>query len=45
MGAGVAASRTPHPNAARLRSVVTHTVYGVGLYLAAEIWAMIGAAA
>ena len=44
MGAGIAASRTPNPNAARLRSVVTHTVYGVGLYVAGEIWAMISAA-
>jgi hypothetical protein len=32
MGAGIAASRTPHPNAARLRSVAAHTVFGVGLY-------------
>ena len=37
MGAGIAASRTPHPNAARLQSLLTHTVYGAGLYLAA--WA------
>lgn len=29
MGAGVAASRTQRPNVARLRSVVTHTVYGL----------------
>lgn len=34
MGAGIAASRTPHPAAARWRSVVTHTVFGIGLYLA-----------
>jgi hypothetical protein len=34
MGAGVAASRTPQPGAARLRSLVTHTVFGFGLYLA-----------
>lgn len=32
MGAGVAASRTPHPWAARLQSIVTHAVFGVGLY-------------
>lgn len=34
MGAGIAASRTPRPNAARLQSVVTHTVFGLGLYAA-----------
>jgi hypothetical protein len=32
MGAGVAASRTPHPGAARLQSLVTHAVFGLGLY-------------
>ncbi len=32
MGAGVAASRTPRPAAARLQSLVTHTVFGLGLY-------------
>lgn len=35
-GAGVAASRTPHPNAARLRSVLNHLSFGVGLYIAAK---------
>ncbi len=35
MGAGIAASKTPNPNAARLRSVVTHTVFGLGLYASA----------
>lgn len=35
MGAGVASSRTPAPLWNSLKSVVTHTVYGVGLYLAA----------
>ena len=34
MGSGVAASRTPRPNAARLQSLVTHAVFGVGLYAA-----------
>jgi hypothetical protein len=34
MGAGIAASRTPNPAAARLRSLVTHAVFGVGLYVA-----------
>ena len=35
MGAGVAASRMPRPNAARVQSVVTHTIFGLGLYVAA----------
>jgi hypothetical protein len=35
MGAGIAASRTPNPRAARLRNVATHTVYGIGLYASA----------
>jgi hypothetical protein len=32
MGAGIAASRTPRPGAARLQSLVTHTIFGLGLY-------------
>lgn len=35
MGAGIAASRTPKPAAARLQSVLTHLVFGAGLYLSA----------
>ena len=34
MGAGIAASRTPRPWAARLQSLVTHAVFGFGLYAA-----------
>jgi hypothetical protein len=34
MGAGIAARRTSRPNAARLQSVVTHAVFGGGLYAA-----------
>lgn len=34
MGLGVAARRTPHPGAARLRSLVTHAPFGIGLYVA-----------
>ena len=34
-GLGVAASKTPNPNKARLKSLMTHTVFGVGLY----VWA------
>lgn len=33
MGAGIAAWRTPRPAAARLQSVVTHAIFGLGLYL------------
>jgi hypothetical protein len=32
MGAGIAARRTPQPNSARLQSLVTHVVFGLGLY-------------
>ena len=35
MGAGIAASRTPNPAQARLRSLLNHSVFGVGLYLSA----------
>jgi hypothetical protein len=35
MGAGIASSRTPAPLFNSLKSLVTHTVYGLGLYLAA----------
>lgn len=34
MGAGVAARLSKRPSAARLQSLVTHTVFGLGLYLA-----------
>jgi hypothetical protein len=34
-GLGVAASKTPNPNKARLKSLMTHIVFGGGLY----IWA------
>lgn len=34
-GFGVAASRTPNPTQTRLKSLVTHIVYGVGLYVSA----------
>lgn len=39
LGAGIAASKTPQPNTARLRSLMTHTVFGIGLYLAAWLFA------
>jgi len=34
-GLGVAASKTPNPAAARLKSLMSHGVFGLGLYLAA----------
>lgn len=42
LGAGIASSRTPAPLFNSLKSVVTHTVYGFGLYLAARATASIG---
>lgn len=41
MGAGLAASKTPHPATARLRSLMAHTVFGIGLYLAALLWSTV----
>jgi hypothetical protein len=35
LGLGVASSRTPNPAKARLKSLATHTVFGVGLFLGA----------
>ena len=34
-GLGIAASRAPNPTQARLRSLVAHTAFGVGLYVCA----------
>jgi hypothetical protein len=39
MGLGIAGSRTPNPTATRLRSVLNHTVFGLGLYLSALLCA------
>jgi hypothetical protein len=46
MGAGIAASRTPRPAAARLQSLVTHGVFGLGLYGAGWVarWVLAAAA-
>lgn len=33
MGAGIAAARTARPGAARLQSLITHAVFGLGLYV------------
>jgi len=32
MGMGIAASRTAHPGVTRFQSLVTHAVFGIGLY-------------
>lgn len=34
-GFGVAASRTPQPNVARLRSLIAHASFGIGIYVGA----------
>jgi hypothetical protein len=34
-GLGIAASKTPNPRQARLKSLMTHTVFGAGLYVCA----------
>ena len=34
-GLGIAASKTPNPTQARLRSLMNHAVFGLGLYLSA----------
>lgn len=37
LGLGIAASKTPNPSQARLRSLMMHAMFGVGLYVAAMI--------
>lgn len=37
LGAGVASSKTPRPLFNSVKSLVTHTVFGAGLYLAARV--------
>jgi DUF2938 family protein len=37
MGAGIAARRTANPTAARLQSLLTHTIFGLGMYAAARV--------
>ncbi|WP_336331352.1 DUF2938 family protein [Stenotrophomonas maltophilia group sp. Smal12] len=44
MGAGIAASKTPAPGKAPLRSLVAHSVFGVGMYLSALLLAAVRAA-
>ena len=37
MGAGIAGNRTPRPTVTRVQSLVTHTIFGLGLYAAGWI--------
>lgn len=37
MGAGIAAAKTPRPGFARLQSLVTHAIFGFGLYASAWV--------
>jgi len=39
LGLGVASSRTANPSGARFKSLATHTVFGLGLYLSALLLA------
>jgi hypothetical protein len=41
MGSGFAASKTPTPLKNCIRSVVNHTIFGLGLYLSAALIAWI----
>ena len=36
MGAGIAGSRTPRPAATRLQSLITHAIFGLGLYVSGQ---------
>lgn len=42
MGLGLAARRAAHPNRVRLQSLVTHIVFGLGLFLAARLTSWLG---
>jgi hypothetical protein len=37
MGMGFFAARTPQPNVVRLRSLITHALFGLGLYVAGVV--------
>jgi hypothetical protein len=39
MGMGIAGSRTPKPNATRLKSVIGHSMFGLGMYATARLLA------
>ena len=38
MGAGLAARKTPKPNIARMKSLIAHLSFGVGLWFGAVLW-------
>lgn len=40
LGFGIAASRTKNPKAARMKSLMTHAIFGAGLYLSASLLAL-----
>jgi hypothetical protein len=44
MGSGVLASLTPDPAAARMKVIVSHLVFGVGLYFAGWLWRLLARA-
>lgn len=41
IGAGIAASKTPNPTLARLRSFLAHISFGIGLYVSAMLATMV----
>lgn len=41
MGTGFAGSKTPKPAITRIKSVVSHSIFGLGMYLAAEALALL----
>jgi hypothetical protein len=41
MGAGIAAAKTSKPNSARLQSLITHAVFGLGLYMSALVLSLV----
>lgn len=41
MGAGIAARRTPRPQAARLRTLTTHTVFGLALFVCGRLMSLL----
>lgn len=43
LGLGIASAKTPNPAQARLKSIVTHTVFGLGLYLSARLLSLMAA--
>lgn len=41
LGAGIAGAKTPKPNVTRVRSALTHTVFGIGMYVSALLSAQL----